>query len=166
MSGFPIRPALSAFGPTIENIAPVRNPTTDLDAAKWNLLKYQAAGLGLMTPRVLFKLTIDNPMALLARSEAWNPSGASTGDYADPSLAYVSTGRGTVEWTTPIPDQNGDDQVVAFSWALGWFGGDPPTTLKWVQAEPVAATPAIITVCVFDAAGSLEDGNDVWVAAG
>jgi len=166
MSGFPLRPSLGQFGPDMANLAPVRNPSTDLDAANWNLLKHQVAGLGLVVPRILVKVTVTNPMVLISRSEAWNPTGASTGDFADPTLAYVSTGRGTIQYPTPIPDQNGDNQTIAFSWAFGWYSADPPTTVKLVQAEPIASTPALITVCVFDAANALEDGNDVWVMAG
>lgn len=166
MSGFPVRPALAQFGPALQNLAPVRNPTTELDAVNWNLMRHQVAGLGLMVPRILVKLTVDDPAVLLARAEAWNPQGATTGDYADPTVAYVSTGRATIEYATPIPDQNGEDQPIVFSWAFGWLSADPPTTVKLVQCEPIASTPALITVCVFDASNALENGNDVWVAAG
>lgn len=165
-AGFPIRPTSAQIGPELANVAPVRNPETDLDAVAWNLLKHQVAGCGLMVPRVLFKVTIDDPLVLVARAEAWNPNGLTTGVYAAPTLNYVSTGRGTVEYATPLPDQKGDNQIVAFSWAMGWLSADPPTTVKKVQVEPVAATPARLTICVFDASNALEDGNTVWVAAG
>jgi len=165
-AGFPVRPTAAQIGPVMQQLVPVRNPDTDLSADTWNLVRFQVAGAGLMVPRVLFKVTVDNPMVLLARSEAWNPDGLATGSYADPSIAYVSTGRGTVEYPSTMPDQLGDSQQVVFSWARGWIHLDPPTTVKLVQVAPVAATPNRLTVCVFDAANALEDGNDVWVAAG
>jgi hypothetical protein len=164
--GFPARPDLSSYGPTLQNAVPVRDPERELDAAVFNLLRHQAAGMGLLSPRVLLKLTVADPAVLIARAEAWNPRGLTTGQYAAPTVAYVSTGRITVEYPELIADELGEDQSVAFSWGFGWLSADPPTTRKSVQVEPIAATPHILTVCCFNASDALENGNNVWIAAG
>jgi len=167
MSGFPTRPALADFGPTtMLNARPVLDADIEPDAAHWNLLKFQAAGMGLLSPRILAKLTINTPTALLAHVEAWNPAGSTSGNFAAPTPTYISTGRCTLTYLTPVPDLLGNDIAIAFSWAHAFVHADPPTTFRSVQATPIAATPHIITVCVFDAAGALQNGSDVWLMAG
>jgi hypothetical protein len=164
--GFPSRPSLSNFGPTLENAVPVRDPSRELDAAVFNLLRQQVAGMGLLVPRVIAKLTVANPTLLLAHAEAWNPEGLTTGEFAAPTPAFVSTGRCTLTYSQQVPDELDEEQNIAFSWGFGWYSADPPTVRKSVQVEPIAATPYILSVCVFNASDALENGNNVWIVAG
>lgn len=164
MSGFPARPDRAAFGPNMVNAAPVRDPSRQLDAAQLNLLSHQAAGLGLIAPRVMLRLTVHGTTpVLLSRAEAWNPKGLTSGQYVDPILVGVSTGRMTVQYPTVIADQLGQDIGIGFLWGLGFHADDPPTTLKHVRVAPVAATPNIVTVTAFDDGGVLEDGVDATI---
>lgn len=165
---FPTRPLLSDFGPLVMlDAGPVRDPERQATAAQWNLMKWQAAGMGLLVPRVIVKLDALNPTpAVLARAEAWNPNGETTGDYAPPTAARTSAGRFTLTYPATVPDMDGEATSVAFSWGFGFIHADPPTVRKSVQVTPVALTPRILTVCVFNASDALEDGNTVWVVAG
>lgn len=167
MPGFPTRPQLSDIGPiTLLDARPVRESTKELAAQHWNLLKHQVAGMGILAPRIQAKLTIANPTLLLAHYEAWNPQLKTSGNFAAPTPLFVSTGRATLEYLTPVPDEIASDVGIAFSWARGWVHQDPPTTFRTVQVTPVAGTPNRLTICVFDAAGALQNGSDVWIEAG
>jgi hypothetical protein len=164
--GFPNRPALADFGQASKNYSAVVDPERDLDIAHWVLMKRQVAGIGLLSPLIAAKLTVSAASALLARAEAWNPEQLTTGVYADPAIGNVATGRASLTYPTQVPDENGDLVSIAFSWAYAFVFQDPPTTFRMAMATPIVATPYIISVSVFDAAGALQNGSDVWVFAG
>lgn len=167
MSGFPTRPALGDFGPiTLINSGPVRNPDTDVDAAHWNLLKHQVAGLGLTAPRIIAKLTVANPALLLVHAEAWNPQSKTSAPFTAPVPLFISTGRMTLTYTTPVTDEAGNDVAIAFTWAHAFQHLDPPTTLKHFRATPIASTPNSITITSWSAVSALESGNTCWLLAG
>lgn len=164
--GFPIRPSISTFGPTLANAVPIRDPERELDAAVLNLLRHQVSGMGLIVPRVIAKVLVSGAPSVLARAEAWNPAGLSTGQYVAPTPTVVSTGRITLDYPQLVVDELGVDQSIAFVWGFGWYSADPPSVRKSVQVEPVAATPYKLSICVFNAADALENGNNVWIVAG
>jgi hypothetical protein len=164
--GFPARPIFADFGQAHLNYSDVVDPERDLDIAHWVLMKHQVAGMGLLSPRIIAKLTVSGASALLARGEAWNPSQLTSGVYANPIIANVATGRATIEYPTAVPDEQGVNQSVAFTWAYAFVHQDPPTTFRMAMAAPLIATPYKLSVSVFDAAGALQNGSDVWVYAG
>jgi hypothetical protein len=167
MSGLPTRPQLSDFGPiTLVDARPVRDPDKELGASSWNLMKHQVAGLGILSPRITAKLTIANPTLLLAHGEAWNPQLKTSGNFAAPTPLYISTGLASLTYLTPVPDEAGNNVGIAFSWGFGFVHLDPPTTFRHVQVTPVAASPHVLKVCVMDAAGTVQNGSDVWIFAG
>lgn len=164
MSGFPTRPDRGAFGPTLIDRSPVRDTEGQVGASRFNLDAHQVAGLGLVSPRVMLRLTIDGTTpVLISRAEVWNPKGLSTGDQVPPTLAGISTGRCTVSYPTTIADEEGDPIGIGFAWGCGIHGDDPPTVLQHIRVAPIAATPSIVTVTAFNAAGALEDGVDATV---
>lgn len=164
MSGFPTRPDRAAFGPTLLDASPVRDPTRQLGAGRLNLDAHQVAGLGLVSPRVMIRLTIDGTTpVLISRAEVWNPEGLTSGDQVDPVLVGISTGRCTISYPTQISDELGEPVGIGFVWGMGLHGDDPPTVLKHIRVAPIVATPSIVTVTAFDAAGALEDGVDATV---
>ncbi len=167
MSGFPARPPLADFGTLVLlDARPVVDPTKEFSAAQWNLIKHQASGMGLLAPLVMAKVTVTGAGVLLAHAEAYNPKGLTSAPFLAPTPAAVATGRITLSYPTPIPDQLGVDQTIAFNWGFGFAHADPPTTFRHVMVTPIAATPHILSISVFDAAGALQDGSNVWVFAG
>lgn len=167
MPGFPTRPQLSDLGPiTLEDARPVRDPDKELAAAHWNLSKHQVAGMGMLAPRIIAKLTVANPTLLLSHLEAWNPQLKSSGNFAAPTPLFLSTGLASLTYLTPVPDERGNNVAIAFTWGFGFIHQDPPTTFRHVQVTPVAATPHVLKVAVMDAAGTVQNGSDVWIFAG
>ncbi len=165
MSGFPLRPDRASFGEVLVNAAPVRDPSRQLDAAIFNLLTWQVAGLGLLAPRALVLFTAQASPPLIARAEAWNPRGETGGQLVPPTLTRNGTGDYLVTWPSPVPDENGASQTLAFSYAHAFTINTDPSVVKHAQAAPVLATPRAVRVCVFNAANALADGNDVAVFA-
>lgn len=161
MSGFPLRPDRASFGEVLVNAAPVRDPSRQLDAAIFNLLTWQVAGLGLLAPRALVLFTAQASPPLLARAEAWNPRGQTGGAYAPPVITRNGTGDYTLAWTSPVPDADAVDQALSFSFAHAFTINADPSVVKHAQAAPVLALPRSVRVCVFNAANALADGNDV-----
>lgn len=167
MSGFPTRPQLSDFGPIVlQDARPVRDPDIELAAAQWNLMKHQVAGMGLLSPRVVAQLTVDASPALAVNREAWNPRQLTSGNFAPPTPAAVATGRVTLTYLTPVEDQLGNEIPIAFAWGFGFAHASPPTTFRSVQVTPVTGQLNRLEICVFDAAGALQNGSTVWVFAG
>jgi hypothetical protein len=165
--GFPTRPQLSDFGPIVlADARPVRDPTIELAAQHWNRMKHQVAGMGILAPRVAAKVTVANPALLLSHGEAWNPQLKTSGNFAAPTPAYVSTGRATLTYLTPVEDETGANVAIAFAWAFGFLHLSPPTTFRHVIVTPTTGTLNQLGIAVFDAAGALQDGSDVWVFAG
>jgi hypothetical protein len=165
MSGLPLRPDRDSFGPTYLDSTAVRDPQKNLSAGVFNLLTWQVAGIGLLSPRVLLWFTANTSPDVIGRAEAWNPHRLTTGVYADPTLTKSGTGDYLVEYPTPIPDADDVDQAIAFSYAMAVVVNSDPSVLKSARAAPVLANPYRVRVCVFNAAGSLQDGNDVLLLA-
>lgn len=163
MSGFPTRPDRNAFGQTMQNSGAVRDPSRHLDASTWNLMAWQVAGLGLLAPRAMLYFHGAASPAIIARAEAWNPLRAGSGVYADPAFTVNGTGDYTVAWPSSIPDELGASFALAFSFAQAFTVNADPSVVKKAQAAVVSGTPYKIRVCVFNAANSLEHGDDVVV---
>lgn len=161
MSGSPNRPGRDSFGPDVENSAPVRDPRKQIDAGIFNLLMWQTAGMGLVTPRTALLFVAGVGPTIVSRLEAWNAKQLSTGPYADPTLTRNATGDYTVEYPTPVPDELGDDVAISFSWAHAFVVNADPLVLKHAQAAVVAGNTNRLRVGVYNSAGALQDGNTV-----
>ena len=124
MAGFPRIPTRAAFGPTFENVRPVRDPRTELDAATMNLLAWQTAGASQTVPLALLVL-IPNPpdVGIGLHFEAW----ATAQDGAPPVVQRFGLGLYQVTYPATAPDENGTAipfvprAVMAF--AQGGVGG-------------------------------------------
>lgn len=160
MSGSPLRPDRSSFGPTVEDTSPVKDARRQWAARIANLVMWQVAGAGLVMPRVVLEFNAQVGPTIVGRAEVWNPDRLSTGAYAPPTLTRQATGDYLVTYPTPVPDENGDDVAVSFSHALGFCSNADPTVLKHVQAAVHTSTNAL-RVAVFNSAGALQDGNRV-----
>ncbi len=163
-AGFPTRPDRGSFGPEMINTRAVRDPRREIDAALLNLLWHQIAGSGQVVPRVLLHFTAQPSPVIIGRVEAWNPKRLTSAPFVDPGITENATGHYFVDYTSPVEDETGTDVVVSFQWAMGFCVNAAVTTLKHVQCSTPVATPNRIEVAIFDAAGALENGNNVVVA--
>lgn len=165
MSGFPNRPGLASYGPDVVNTRPVRDPSRELSADTFNLMRFQTAGMGLVSARAFFSFTADNPAVQLDRAEAWNPDGNTASPFDDPNITRQNTGEYDVEYTTPVTDRNGDSVALSFAWGFGVVITPSLTVIKTVMVTPLSGTANGVKVAIFNAAGSAEDGNDVaiWI---
>ncbi len=159
MTGWPLRPDRDSFGPTFRDASPVRDPERQLSALSYNLSCWQLAGMGLLAPRAKLVFTMGVTPMILQRAEAWNPDRSTVGPYVDPSITRTGAGNYLVEYTSPVPDENGEDQELSFTDALAYIVNATATTLKHAQAAIIAATPKQVRVCAFSSAAAAEDNT-------
>ena len=160
MTGFPGRPDRDSFGPEVENTSPVRDSRKQWDASIANLIMHQCAGLGLVAPRTALVFSAQVGPVVLGRVEAWNTKRQTSAPYTDPGITRTGAGNYLVTYPTPIPDEQGADQAISFTWALPIIANSDPTVFRHAQAAVDAQTNRI-RVCVFDGANALVDGSTV-----
>ena len=157
MAGFPTRTTRAAFGPT------KRNVSTGLITAEYhqgatevNLDYWQTAGMSLAVCRAWALLAWDGAsLTLSAAGEAWDTTAASV-----PTVARSSAGVYTVTYEATYVDET----TTAVSTALlGAQGTAQGSACRIVTCTISSAR--IITVRVFDAAGSAADADGVLVTA-
>jgi hypothetical protein len=145
MGGFPNRPDLASFGPDVVNTGITRDPTRQLSASTFNLIKYQLGGLGVVSMLAMLRFSGADPPVQLARAEAWNPKGLTSDPYGD---------------------QAGAMAVLSFAHGFGVVTTPSLNVLRHVLVTPLSGNAAGVKVCVFDGSGSLVDGEDVAIYIG
>lgn len=139
MSGNPIRPARSDFGPKPVNVEPITDPEQQFDAEWGDLLLWQVSGNGLTADMAW--VTCSSAGARLLNAEAWNPEG----DQAPPTCARVSTGLYTVTYAATYNDKDG----VARTTNLRAGKVSPMGTAFRVGVASVAGDNRTVTVSIF-----------------
>ncbi len=104
---FPVRPSREAFGPRFRNEFDPISDEEDLDAATFDALCFQVAGMGGAVP--LAWALVSGAGALLAAWEAWDPNGG----YA-PEVARTTTGVYVVTYDATAPDADEIEIDLAF----------------------------------------------------
>jgi hypothetical protein len=125
--GFPLRPLRDAFGPSLKNRYPVRNPAYETDGeVTGNLLFDQIAGMGLtaVIAWLVVKTTTAPTCVLLSRQEAWNTLAQSTGAYAPPDVVRASAGVIDITYPAQVPDYKGVLRTLTFSGGVALYLDD------------------------------------------
>jgi len=161
MGGFPNRPDLATFGPRAVDTRPIRDPSREMTAAQWNLLRFQAAGLGLVSPRAVFEIEGVDDGTIRWHAEAWDVEGG--GDLGPAEITRNGAGDYTVAFPATALDESGAEAALAFVGALAGVTNPSPTTLFHAQAGIVDGNPHAVRVCVFNAAGTKVDEQRVTV---
>lgn len=162
MTGFPNRPDLSSFGPDAVNTRAIRDPSRELSADTFNLIRHQIAGLGAVLPRAFIKFRAQPSPVLLGRAEAWNPRGLTSAPFLDPTLARSTTGVYTVLYSSPVTDKDGASVALSFTWGIGMVINASTADELWTcQVTPLSGFANAVQVGIFNAAGALTDGRDV-----
>lgn len=166
MGGFPNRPDLASFGPDVVNTGITRDPTRQLSASTFNLIRFQVAGLGIVSMGAMLRFSALDPPVLLARAETWNPKGLSSDPFGDPEITRVGAGEFDIVYTSPVLDQGSAAAALSFSHGFGTVTTPSSTVLRHVLVSPLVGNAAGVKVCVFDGAGSPVDGEDVAIYIG
>lgn len=166
MGGFPNRPDLAGFGPTLQDTTAVRDPTRHVGAALFNLMRHQLAGLGIVLPLAMLRFSAAPSPAVIMRAEAWNPRGLTSAPFDNPALTRIGTGNYEVVYTSPVTDDAGVSAVLAFSYGLGTVVTPSQSAFRHVMVTPLTGNSAGVKVMVLDAAGSGVDGHDVAILIG
>jgi hypothetical protein len=107
MSGFPSRVIKSQLGSTLRDPRTVEHPEYEWGADYIELLKWQAIGSALCSPRAVVCAawnTGTEEFDIFTQDEAWNPSRAQ----AHPALARTSAGIYTYTFAQLYDDQGGN----------------------------------------------------------
>jgi hypothetical protein len=117
VSGFPARPTLDGFGPTLRNRGAVRDPTRDVGADLLNLIRWQVAGLGACAPLAFVAATFTAPdaIAIAGQANAWQG--------AAPAIARTSAGIYVVRFEVTYPDKDGTVVATRFVGAHITYSG-------------------------------------------
>lgn len=114
MSGYPTRPARADFGPTMVDTSPVRDASRQLDAARLNLLTWQTAGAGLMSPLAWIFATFNTTSVVHAHAESWNPDGLTSAPYyTPPQITRLGQGDYRIAWPQTVLDKDGVERSLS-----------------------------------------------------
>lgn len=166
MGGFPNRPDLATFGPDVINTGIIKDPSRQLSAETFNLLKFQVAGLGLTGFRAMLAFLCTGPTSPLARVEAWNPRGLTSDPFGDPTITRIGTGEYDVEYPTPVLDQAGSDAALSFAYGVGMIIEPSQTVLTHVMVSPLLGNAAGVKVAIFDGTLAPIDGYRIAILIG
>lgn len=100
MPGYPLLITRDAFGPTLEEWAPVRNPRREIGQATFNLAWWQLAALSQLCP--ISWIHVSATGSRIASAEGWNPNGLIG---LTPARARTSTGIFTVTYQGTYADE-------------------------------------------------------------
>lgn len=107
MPGYPNKITRAALGPTYVNSTKIGNPAEEIDAAVFNLMAWQMAGLNLVAPRAVIIGQAENGQPILYKQWlSWDPNGALA------NTQFTRTGTGVYTWALPgsgtYADMNGN----------------------------------------------------------
>lgn len=150
MSGFPVRPSRSAFGPRFfQDREPVKNPERQVGARFGALVSWQIAGLGITGGRAVAILAADG--TLEAHGEAWDPDQ----ELADPEIDHPSPGVYTIAYPASAPNEDGTQVAIALLGAHVTCQGSTALHATW-EIDPNGHE---VTVHVWNAAGAAANGG-------
>ncbi len=119
MSGFPTRPSLLTFGKEkLKNHGASLNPEKEVSAEQVNLLKWQVAGLGIVSP--LANALVLDTGALSSAGAVWNPKGLPG---LHPTVQKTGTGVYVVTWAAEYEDETDTMRTVSIAWARAFPQG-------------------------------------------
>lgn len=145
--------SLATYGGPYADALPVRDPSTDMAAAKFNLLAATVAMGSRMLPRCEVAFAGAASAPTVASFEAvWK---GATG--TSPTPARSGTGTFTFTFPTSVNDELGTAHVLNLTSARAWAEGATAYTCQ------ASAAGNVITVYVFNSAGALNDAVGVTI---
>jgi hypothetical protein len=154
MAGFPTRPSLGAFGPTLVNRSRVVDPSKDAGADLLNLLRWQTAGLGQTAPQAWLLATFTAPSTIAAVSQGNSWQGPK------PAVDRLSAGLYVVTYAATNPDELGNSIQTSLLAAMVIPRANSPR----LRADWDIDGGRVITVNLFDKNDTPSDGSFLLVA--
>lgn len=152
MSGLPDVDAASTYGLPFSDYAPVEDPTTDLASALFNLVGMNVAGMTQTACRawVAFVGNASSPTdpTSFVHGAVWG-----NGLSVKPTDARTGTGVYTFTWPATVTDALG--VVHSVNLRRCWWNVEGTTPY---MLTATVTSPNVVTVRVFNAAGSANDG--------
>ena len=153
---------IDTYGGEFSNADATVDPSTDLDAAYWNLLAMHVGQMSHSTAKVILQFPTISSVANTTPSATrthWG-SGAS---YYPTTVARTATGAYTITYPSTFTNQLGDAETVSF-----WHAEAVVSSSTVYGHCQCTATGAVVTLKVFDAAGAAVDitnGTTITVKA-
>jgi len=150
MSGFPVRPSRTAFGPTYSDAFPVTDPSKELGASVVNLVMWQLAACGLVLPQAtIFVDASGSGATTTTQYLAWDPSQALS------LLAWVRTGAGvyTCQLAPTYTDMDGNSVATNLKPGKAWVTEANDKSSAFAKM----LDPTKVEVRTYNAAGSAAD---------
>lgn len=142
---------IQTYGGEKVDADPIEDPTTDLPASDWNQLINDVAQMTRTSPKTILQFptigTEDNTTPSATKTQ-WG-SGAS---YYPTSVARTGTGAYTITYPSTFTNELGDAETVSF-----WEASAQVASATVYGHCQCAASGAVITLRVFDAAGAAVD---------
>jgi hypothetical protein len=149
--------SFATYGGSLQNYAPVEDPTTDRDALAANQAYASIAAATHTVARAWARFVTSATTPSLATTNGNDANwGNSLG--VQPTPARVSTGVFTLTWPSTIVDENGGTHTVNLRRAFA-----QPEGATLYNAQALVTAPNIVTVYTFTAAGSANDIAGVTV---
>lgn len=150
MSGSPVRPSRSAFGPrTLINRGPVVDRERQLGADIGELMFWQIAGIGFASGRAL--VVASSAGALVAHGEAWDPDQ----ELDAPDFSRLGTGRYEITYPATAPDETGTEVAISLLGAHITCGSSVAAHGTW----ELDVNGRTMTFWIWDAAGNAIDSD-------
>jgi hypothetical protein len=158
MSGFPSRIVKADLGSTLRDSRPVEHPEYEWAAAYIELMKWQAVGVALCSPRAVLCAAWNGAAFVVAvQEEAWNPARA----VAHPTLARTSAGLYTYAFAAHYLDFSGNSVALVLSGFRGVACPILPTDAEAPYSVDVArnseAAVPTINITIKDHSGTAAD---------
>lgn len=155
---------LSNYGAPFQDVRPVRDPTTQAAAARYNRMAEDVAqGTRTAVRAEVSFLTSAGGAGTIAAGNVTHFSVWGSGSPMKPTVAKTATGKYTLTWPTSAADglvgvQNMESVAVTENIVFTMPVGAPNvrgTTAGWARVASIASN--VVTVEVFNASGSLSD---------
>jgi hypothetical protein len=146
---------IDTLGGVKVNLAPVEDPTTDLDADEDNIQRCDVAMMTHTAIKAWARFTASNAtgtMVLVAHDAQWG-----NGSGVTPTLARSGVGVFTVTFPATVSDELDETHTLNFRAAWGTSRGG--ATKYFIDVVPTAAN--VLTARVFDSTVVADDGAGV-----
>ena len=145
---------LDTYGGTKVNLAPVEDPTTDVDAVTYNALLNDVSMMTRTAARAWATIA-GATWGGGSQAVTVSASGAMWGNAVPPTCVTTAGGIYTLTWPASVDDDLGDAHAVALARVKSVsFGGTTPRL--WTVT---AVSANVVTIRVFDVAGAANAAN-------
>lgn len=152
MSGLPGIATIDTYGGIKQNADPLENRQTDMDAAEWNVMANDCAGMTQTALRSIVRIQLNstsNP-TILGHWSTWGNSPS-----VIPTVTFTSTGRILFSYPATVTDGNNATQTVIFRDGLVQMRGVQAIRLAPIISFSGSANSFDVFFYTIDASGGV-----------